>query len=323
MRERAAGHDAACDVPADDLAALRGSGAFLPPPASLCGLLTLLGECNLSVGRLIEAHVNALQLIARFGRPEQREASESAARSGHLFGLWVTDALHAPVLREGSQLRGAKAPCSGVGAATRAIVTVQTPAGSMLAMLAVEHLPAEHLAPATGMRAAAQGRVVFDGAPCPDEALVGEPGDYLREPELSCGAWRTSAVTLGGLNALIDTLRRHLRTRRHDGALLQQERFGLALIAQRTARLWVGDAERHANAHHLPTEARVAAVNLARIAVEGACLDALRLVQRSAGLAAFVPGPMERIARDLATYLRQPAPDAVLTEAAAYHLGQP
>ncbi|MEJ0019977.1 MAG: hypothetical protein WDN25_26190 [Acetobacteraceae bacterium] len=43
-------------------------------------------------------------------------------------------------------------------------------------------------------------------------------------------------------------------------------------------------------------------------------------VQRSLGLAAFGTGnPVERICRDLATYLRQPAPDEVLTSAAAHY----
>ncbi len=63
-------------------------------------------------------------------------------------------------------------------------------------------------------------------------------------------------------------------------------------------------------------------VNLARIAIESACLDAMRLVQRSLGLAALIrPNPVERLLRDLATYLRQPAPDEALTEAAAWFTG--
>jgi hypothetical protein len=33
--------------------------------------------------------------------------------------------------------------------------------------------------------------------------------------------------------------------------------------------------------------------------------------------------PVERICRDLGTYLRQPAPDEVLTEAAAYFARRP
>jgi hypothetical protein len=56
-------------------------------------------------------------------------------------------------------------------------------------------------------------------------------------------------------------------------------------------------------------------------------VSALRLVrifQRlSLGLPAFCQGnPMERLCRDVATYLRQPAPDMVLTEAAAWFAQQ-
>jgi hypothetical protein len=44
----------------------------------------------------------------------------------------------------------------------------------------------------------------------------------------------------------------------------------------------------------------------------------MRLVQRSLGLAAFLPdNPVERLLRDLAVYLRQPAPDAALADGAA------
>jgi alkylation response protein AidB-like acyl-CoA dehydrogenase len=66
---------------------------------------------------------------------------------------------------------------------------------------------------------------------------------------------------------------------------------------------------------------QVATINLARIAVEAACLDLMREAQRALGLAAMVrPNPAERLLRDLSTYLRQPAPDLVLTEAALHHL---
>jgi hypothetical protein len=42
-------------------------------------------------------------------------------------------------------------------------------------------------------------------------------------------------------------------------------------------------------------------------------------IQRSVGLSAFREGSaIERIGRDLQTYLRQPAPDEVLTEAAQW-----
>ena len=93
------------------------------------------------------------------------------------------------------------------------------------------------------------------------------------------------------------------------------------LIAQETARLWTARAAEIAEHGTAPVPDQVAYVNLARIAVEAACLDAMRHAQRALGLAAMVaPHPAERLLRDLATYLRQPAPDMVLTEAAAHAL---
>ena len=47
----------------------------------------------------------------------------------------------------------------------------------------------------------------------------------------------------------------------------------------------------------------------------------IALAQRSVGLAGFLEAhPLERLMRDLATYLRQPAPDAALTGMAAHVL---
>ena len=62
-------------------------------------------------------------------------------------------------------------------------------------------------------------------------------------------------------------------------------------------------------------------VNLARIAVESASLDTIRNVQRGLGLVAFRRGELvELLFRDLSMYLRQPAPDETLTEAAAHFM---
>ena len=73
--------------------------------------------------------------------------------------------------------------------------------------------------------------------------------------------------------------------------------------------------------HEGRADAIVAYVNFARLAVERASLDLLELVHRSVGLQAFMrPNPIERISRDLATYLRQPGPDRALTSAASYFL---
>lgn len=95
--------------------------------------------------------------------------------------------------------------------------------------------------------------------------------------------------------------------------------MGVAAIAVETARLWVLRACVAAQDSRADPEATVAYVNLARVAVERAGLDVLEPAHRSVGLAGFLrPHPIERISRDLATYLRQPAPDQALCSAAAF-----
>ncbi len=339
LRAQAAGHDSAASFPVSEMAALRDEGVLAAAlPARLGGLgagtepagatlvrdaLRLLGRGNLAVARLFEAHVNALRLIERFGAPEQRAQAAADVFAGHLFGLWVTDPPGRPGLRvQGQGLVGSKGPCSGAGHCTRALVTADTVGGTRMAVVALSG--AEKVRAVTGlqgMRAAANGTVSLDGA----RVLfwLGEEGDYLREPEFSCGAWRGSAAASGGIDALVEIVGEGLRRRGQAEATMQLARFGELLIAQETARLWVARAAEFAEAESGEAAERVALVNLARIAVENAGLDAIRLTQRALGLAAFVaPHPAERIMRDLATYLRQPAPDLVLVEAAAWTLQQ-
>lgn len=306
---------------------LGGSGAGTEPEGTelLIGLLRTLGEGNLAVGRLVEAHVNALQLIVTYGDAGQVERVAEDARQGLLHGLWVTDPLGQALVVEGDRLRGDKGPCSGGGHVTRALVTVQTTTGTRMALIDVG--PTATVKPMRGilhgMRASANAVISFEDVVLGPAAFVGQPGDYLREPYLSTGAWRTTAVTLGGLDALVAATRAQLTRKGHQDAPLQQERFGRMLIAQETARLWTIEAARRTETHQGTVADRVAYVNLARIAVETACLDAMRLAQRSLGLGSFLrPNRVERLLRDLAVYLRQPAPDAVLTEAAHHALAR-
>ena len=337
MRQRAPAHDQAASFPAEDITALRDAGVLAAAlPARLGGLgagtepggaallrdtLVTLGRGNLCVARLFEAHVNALRLVERFGSAEQRAQAASDVFAGHLFGLWVTDPPRRAGLRvRGERLTGSKGPCSGAGHCTRALVTVEVDGGTRMAVAALSgNERVQAITGLQGMRAAANGMVALEGARL--LFWLGEAGDYLREPDFSCGAWRGSAAAAGGVAALVDAVGDGLRRRGQSEAPMQLARFGEMVIAQETALLWVGRAAEAAEVEEGVVADRVATVNLARLAVERAGLDAIRLAQRSLGLAAFVaPDPAERIMRDLATYLRQPAPDAVLLEAAARRL---
>ena len=332
LQDRAAALDEQGGFPAEDIAALARSGVLMAPlPLALGGLgwgthpsgaddvreaLRLVGRGNLAVGRLLEAHINAVRLVVRHGDPA---AIAADVRDGRLFALWVTDPPGAGLTVRDGGLRGRKLFCSGAGSVSRAVVTARDPAGAVV--LAIANLESGATATAlegglTGMRAAGTGGMLFDGVPA---AVFGAPDDYLRQPDFSCGAWRTVAVTLGGLEALVAEAIAQLRQRGRDSDPHQQARIGRCLIARESARLWVTQAARRGEDADADPQGAAAYVNLARLAVEQHCLDAIQLVQRSLGVSAFIrPNPIERLCRDLAVYLRQPAPDETLTEAASF-----
>jgi len=347
MQRCAAQGDDAAAFPSAEIAALRDAGALaMPLPVEqafhgvdghnaaadrLAGVLVQIGLGNLAVGRIVEAHINARHLIARYGSAMQKAAAAADVRDGHLFGLWVTDppedGLRMTRSPKGIRLTGRKMFCSSAGHATRAVVTAATARGTSQ-MLVVALGAGERVSPLPsplqGMRAAVTGAVDFTGCLVRKEACLGKPGDYLHEPDFSAGAWRGSAVALGGLCSLLDLARAHLQGSGRLGNPYQLHRLGSVMIACETSRLWVQRVARMAEDPHADPARAVAYTGLGRIAVEAACLDAMRLVQRALGLAAFRHGhPVERICRDLGTYLRQPAPDEVLAEAATHFARQP
>ncbi|GJE36788.1 acyl-CoA dehydrogenase family protein [Methylobacterium persicinum] len=335
---RASAQDRDGGFPAEDVADLGRLGLLAAPIPSAHGgaglgeepdagdlatVLRLVGYGNLALGRVYEGHVNALQLIARYGTPTQRARLFADAREGHLFGVWNTDP-PGECLRLGGdhRIRGVKTFASGAGFVTRALVTVKTAPDTAPLMLVVPLEPGSRADlsgwRAHGMRASATGTVDFEDITVTDDEILGDWGNYHRQPVFSGGAWRFTAAQLGGIEAVFDAWRGHLVATGRCGDPHQLARMAEGAIAVEGARQWVGRAARIVAEDALAPERIVAFVNLARIAVERAGLDVLQLAQRSVGLQGFLRGhPLERLSRDLATYLRQPAPDRALTTAAA------
>jgi alkylation response protein AidB-like acyl-CoA dehydrogenase len=343
LQSNAAELDEKSLFPQEDFAQLAADGLLLSPfpervgglglgsegggTQPLSSLLRLLGRGNLAIGRLFEAHVNAVALLTRYGTSAQLARAAEDAAEGHLIALWVTDPRENQLRASADGImHGGKAFCSGAGHAGRAVVTAQTADGeTRLAYVSTKTAKAERLGGKMhGMRAAVTGRVSFEGCPIAERDWIGAADDYLREPDFSAGAWRTSAVTCGGLEALTEYAMRQLVERGRAADPHQQARMGRLWIAQETALLWLDRAVTAAELQFSPdydAAEIVATVNFARIAIESACLESMTLIERSLGLSAFLqPEPIERIRRDLATYLRQPAADDVLTEAAAHIL---
>ncbi|RYY15239.1 MAG: acyl-CoA dehydrogenase, partial [Alphaproteobacteria bacterium] len=205
---RAEAQDRDDGFPTEDVADLARLGL-------LAAVLRLVGYGSLALGRLYEGHVNALQLVARYGTPEQRERLFADACDGHLFGVWNTEPLGGGlVLEDGMRLAGVKTFASGAGYVTRALVTGRSPGGNGTVMLVVP-LGAGSRADlsawrAYGMRASATGTLDFAGIAIAAEDILGDPDDYFRQPDFSGGAWRFTAVQLGGIEAVFDAWRGHL-----------------------------------------------------------------------------------------------------------------
>lgn len=329
--------------PAAEVAALHEKGlltATLPlelggadiGALALCDVLRQIGSGSLSLGRLFEGHVNAMGLVLDCGRREQIRLVADEARAGKLFGVWNTDDGASPLRLATDDagrlcLHGRKILASGAGHIERPIVTAWDKDNRRLMVMpslqSGERSDLSNWTP-LGMRASATGAVDFSGLGVEPIEVIGGDGDYERQPAFSGGAWRFAAVHLGGMERLFDLLVQHLRRTGRGADPHQAARLGQAAIAVETAALWVERAA--AIAEQSGTRAAdqiVAYVNLARLAVERAGLDLMELVHRSVGLQAFMrPHPIERISRDLATYLRQPGPDRALTAAADWVLRQ-
>lgn len=338
---RAAAQDRDDGFPSEDVADLARLGLLAAPiPAeaggtglgdepgacALAEVLRLVGYGSLALGRLYEGHVNALQLVATHGDAAQRARLFADARAGHLFGVWNTEPPdNGLVLREaegGLQLGGVKTFASGAGYVTRALVTARRDGvpGTLMLVMPLEHGTRADLSAwqSQGMRASATGTLDFAGLPVRDEDILGEPDSYSRQPAFSCGAWRFAAVQLGGIEAVFDAWRAHITRTGRGGDPHQLARLGEGALALEGARNWVKRGAETVSDGILPPERIVATINLVRLAVERAGLDVLQLAQRSVGLQGFLRGhPLERLSRDLATYLRQPAPDGALVGAAA------
>jgi len=313
-----------------------GLGWFTSPEGALPGLKALMaiGHASLPVGRLYEGHANAIALVCRYGTETQIARLADQVQSGGIFGVWNTETatgLRLTPCADGFVLEGAKTFASGAGSLAHPLVTARRDDGSRVIVLP-RIADAERGERADlsgwnvhGMRASMTGTFDFSGLPVSPTDIVGAPGDYDRQPMFSAGAWRFAAVQAGGIARVLDEMRAHLRATGRGTDPHQSSRLGSAAMACETANLWVHRAAALAeNASAETADQAIAYVNLARLAVEKAGLEVLELAHRSVGLAGFLAtSPLERLTRDLATYLRQPGPDRALEGAAQHVLATP
>lgn len=308
---------------ADAIRRLATTLPSLADPVDADGYLALLrrlhavGRQDLPLGRLFEGHIDAGQIVRRYGAPDQ------SPPAGAVLGVWNADLPGEPprLTRDGAdwRLTGAKAYASGAGVLTHALVGVDADGGRQLVLLDLALVPPtidRGWWQVIGMQRSETHVVRWSNERVPASALIGQVGDYAREPWFGGGALRFVAVQAGGVAALFDRVRDHLiATGRaadpHQAARLA-ELFvvadGIAGVVRTAARRWFDEAD----------DVRLPRVAAARAAVLAAGERALMLAEAAVGLPGmFVAHPLSATIADLSVYLRQPAPDAQRMRVAA------
>lgn len=270
------------------------------------------GRRDLPLGRLLEGHVDAVQIVQRYGSAAQVARLHAAVACGAMLGVWNAGLDGEPLVLADDRLDGGKSYASGAGMLTHALVTADVGEGPQLLLLDLARTP-----PAidrdwwrvTGMQRSETHRVRWAAAPIVADDRIGAPGDYAREPHFSGGALRFVAVHAGGVAALFDHTRAHLIAAGRAEDPIQTARLAdLFLLAEtaaaavsRTTDAWferTGDAQR-------------AAVAAARLTVTDCAERAITLAEQAVGLQGhFLDHPLSAVLTDLAVYLRQPAPDS-------------
>lgn len=310
-----------------------------PQTAALLQLLKQAGKASLPVGRIYEGHLNALYLIHLFAGGAQRERwYTEAGTAGRLFGVWNTQdagGIRIHDLGNGRyRLEGAKTFCSGANHVSRPLITGEwvsaTKKGWQMCIIPTEKVqPIEadsSFWQPLGMQSSVSYRMDFTGIELTEDDLLGAPDAYYRQPYFSGGAIRFAAVQLGGAEAILEDVHRFLRSVNRTGDAFQQARVAEMTCLVESGNLWINQAGTKTDewlSQPDATDRILAYANMTRTVIEDVCLRCMQLAERSVGSRGLMkPGVLERVHRDLTTYLRQPAPDATLTAIGNYVLNQ-
>ncbi|MBD8677412.1 acyl-CoA dehydrogenase [Sphingomonas sp. CFBP 13720] len=279
---------------------------------TLLRTLYATGRRDLPLGRLLEGHVDAVQIVQRYGSDVQVAALLAALAGGATLGVWNAGLPGAGLRMEDRRLTGGKSHASGAGTLSHALATTDTPDGPQLLLLDLARVPPtidRDWWKTTGMQRSETHLVRWQDAPLRENDPIGRPGDYPREPFFSGGALRFVAVHAGGVAALCDRTCDHLVATDRAGDPFQSVRLAELFALADTAAA----AVRHVASRWFEEdgEARLARVAAARLTVTAAAERAIVVAREAVGLAGmFVGHPLAATIADLSVYLRQPAPDA-------------
>src|SRR5690606_29592360 len=256
-----------------------------------------IGAEDLALAKVLEAHHDALAILAELGAPR--------AAPGTLLAVWAAEGPESTlVVRDGpgsARLHGRKPWCSGAGFVDAALVTAASGDARQLVLVDLRQPGVRVPDPqweAVGMAAIPGGPVEFDAVPC---RRIGAPGAYLDRPGFWHGGAGVAACWLGAAIAIAQRMADPARVERDPHLAAGLGRADMALAAA-SALL----RELAARVDAAPGEPHVREVVRLRSVVERACHEVLDAAARGMG-----PGPLcrdrehARRCADLAVFVRQ------------------
>jgi alkylation response protein AidB-like acyl-CoA dehydrogenase len=282
-------------------------------------VLRAVATADGSVGRIFDGHLNGVERLAALApEPLRTRELEAVAAGELLLGVWGAD----PIPGEGQPARlvetetgplleGVKTFCSGSSGLDRALVAVRgtdgAPGPPLLAYVDLESGGIEvdgSWFRGFGMRSSESHRVIFRGVRV--LAILGEPGELVREPYFARDAIRT-AVTWAGIadlavDAALEILAAKSAGREPDEIVSLAT--GRILAARETMDRWLEHAARQADED---SEKSLAGFSTSlRATIAGSCQEILDEAARACGSHPFaIASPLDRARRDLELFLLQ------------------
>ena len=271
-----------------------------------------------SVGRILDGHLNGVERVAALVPEPLRSAELRAVVTGELLmGVWGAD----PIPGEGEPARlvdtpdgpvleGVKTFCSGSTGLDRALVLVREPENAQPGppLLAYVDLGEgvevdESWFRGYGMRSSQSHRVIFHDTPV--LAVLGGPGELLREPYLSRDAIRTAATWAGVADRAVESALSTLAAK--SGGVpddIVSLAAGKMLAARSTIDRWFEYAAVRADAN--PSASLTSFSIQMRQSVAAACREILDEASRACGSRPFATADdLDRAKRDLDLFLLQ------------------
>lgn len=151
-----------------------------------------------------------------------------------------------PLSRGCCRLEGSKTFASGADYVERPFVNGVLPDGGwqmcIVPMDEVKTIIDESWWQPSGMRNSASYKLDFSGVEVEAKTLIGNPGDYYRQPWLTGGVMRFAAVQLGGAEALFNATRQYLQDLSRTSDPHQSARVRRMAIASESGNLWLKGA---------------------------------------------------------------------------------